>query len=242
DLQLQLDNAKNGFIYFSLGSNIKSKRLPESTRKIFLETLAELPYTVLWKFEEENLPGKPDNVIISKWFPQQDILGHPNLKLFITQGGLQSTEEAIYNNIPMVGIPFIGDQQSNVQRMVNKGIALLVDHETINKATLKAAILEVINNPSYRNKIKELAELAKDQPMTGLESAVWWTEYVIRHKGAEHLRSPALDIPDYQYFLLDVIGFCLLVALIVIYVLYKVVKLMYKLVRYFVPKQKVKVQ
>ncbi|KAF2889863.1 hypothetical protein ILUMI_16310, partial [Ignelater luminosus] len=148
DLQQQLDKAKDGFIYFSLGSNIKSERLSENTRKILLETFSELPYLVLWKFEEENLPGKPDNVMISKWFPQQDIFRHPNIKLFITQGGLQSSEEAIYNEIPMVGIPFIGDQQANVQKMVNKGMALFVSHETMDKDTLKAAILEVLNNPS----------------------------------------------------------------------------------------------
>ncbi|KAF2900030.1 hypothetical protein ILUMI_06155 [Ignelater luminosus] len=242
DLQQQLDKAKDGFIYFSLGSNIKSERLSEATRTILLETFSELPYLVLWKFEEENLPGKPDNVIISKWFPQQDIFRHPNIKLFITQGGLQSCEEAIYNHIPMVGIPFIGDQKSNVQKLVNKGMALLVSHETMDKAILKAAILEVLNNPLYRNRVKELAELAQDQPMTGLERAIWWTEYVLRHKGAEHLRSPALDIPSYQYFLLDVIGFCLLVVLIFSYVLYKLVKLVFKIIRYFVPKSKIKVQ
>lgn len=80
-----------------------------------------------------------------------------------------------------------------------------------------------------------------DQPMTGLERAIWWTEYVIRHKGAKHLRSPALDIPSYQYFLLDVIGFCLLVVLIVGHVLYKLVKLVIKIIKYFVKKPKVKV-
>jgi glucuronosyltransferase len=35
---------------------------------------------------------------------------------------------------------------------------------------------------------------------------VFWTEYVIRHKGAPHMRSAALDLAWYQYFLLDVIA------------------------------------
>jgi len=41
---------------------------------------------------------------------------------------------------------------------------------------------------------------------------VYWTEYVIRHKGAPHLRSAALDLAWYQYFLLDVIAVLALVA------------------------------
>lgn len=71
-MQDKLDKASNGFIYFSLGSNVKSRFLPEDVRKVILETFAELPYLVLWKFEIDLL-GRPDNVIISRWFPQQDI-------------------------------------------------------------------------------------------------------------------------------------------------------------------------
>lgn len=52
--------------------------------------------------------------------------------------------------------------------------------------------------------------------MTGLETAVWWTEYVMRHKGAKQLRNPAADIPIYQYYLLDVIGFIFLILYIVV--------------------------
>lgn len=77
--------------------------------------------------------------------------------------------------------------------------------------------------------------------MTGLEKAVWWSEYVIRHKGAQHLRSPAVDLPLYQYFLLDVIGFLLAVVIVTIIVVYKIVKLGVRFVKSFfkVSKQKV---
>ncbi|KAK4872739.1 hypothetical protein RN001_014768 [Aquatica leii] len=188
ELKNLLDAAENGFIYFSLGSNFKSKNLSKGTRDVLIETFAELPYTVLWKFEEDNIPNKPKNLITSKWFPQQDIFKHPKIKLFITQGGLQSTDEAIYDHIPMIGLPIFFDQKFNVNKMVNKGFGLSLDYKTMSKDEFKATILEVINNPKYRNKIKELAELALDQPMTGFEKAVWWIEYVIRHNGTKHLR------------------------------------------------------
>ncbi|KAJ8948059.1 hypothetical protein NQ314_008485 [Rhamnusium bicolor] len=60
---------------------------------------------------------------------------------------------------------------------------------------------------SYKNSVVRLKRLALDSPMTGLEKAVWWTEYVIRNKGAKHLRNPAADLPFYQYYLIDVISF-----------------------------------
>ncbi|KAK5639992.1 hypothetical protein RI129_010803 [Pyrocoelia pectoralis] len=227
ELKKLLDDAKDGFVYFSLGSNIKSKDIPEELRMKILETFAELPYTVLWKFEAENLPNKPNNVFISKWLPQQDVLRHPNIKLFITQGGLQSTDEAIYSGVPLIAIPFFADQSYNARKIVNKGLGLSMEYTTFEKREFKEKILEVIENPIYRNQIKKLAELAQDQPMTGLERAVWWTEYVIRHKGAAHLKSPLKDIPWYQYLLLDVIG----VLAVTMVISYLIVRYLWRLFR-----------
>jgi glucuronosyltransferase len=41
---------------------------------------------------------------------------------------------------------------------------------------------------------------------------VYWTEYVIRHKGAPHLRSAVLELAWYQYEQLDVIADLALLA------------------------------
>lgn len=74
DLQEYLDNAKEGVILFSMGSNIKSKSMAPEKRDAILKAFSKLKVQVLWKWEDENLPGKPDNVKISKWLPQNDIL------------------------------------------------------------------------------------------------------------------------------------------------------------------------
>ncbi|KAB0792728.1 hypothetical protein PPYR_14689 [Photinus pyralis] len=220
-----LDEARQGFIYFSLGSNVKGKDIPADTMNVILATFLEIPYKILWKYELSDLPSKPDNVMISKWVSQMEVLRHPNLKLFITHGGAQSMEETISARVPVVGMPFFADQPFNVKKMVSMGFALSVDYRSMSKEQFRAAILEVINNQRYRNRITELADLVEDQPMTGLERAVWWTEYVIRHKGATHFRSPALDMPLYQYYFWDVIAvlvFIITVLLCIIVVVSKI--------------------
>ncbi|KAF5301858.1 hypothetical protein FQR65_LT08690 [Abscondita terminalis] len=231
ELKNTLDAAKHGFIYFSLGSNVKSKDLSKETRDVILETFSEIPYTVLWKFESDELPNKPKNVITSKWFPQQDVFKHPNIKLFITQGGLQSMEEAIYDHIPMLALPFAGDQNFNVNRMIHRGFGLSLNYRTLRKDEFKTSILEIINNSKYRNTVKEFAELAMDQPMTGLEKAIWWTEYVIRHKGTRHMRSPLLDIPFYQYYLLDVIAILTTTLIVIVGIIFLVFKFLFRIVQ-----------
>jgi glucuronosyltransferase len=40
--------------------------------------------------------------------------------------------------------------------------------------------------------------------MSPLDTAIFWTEYVIRHAGAPHLRTAAVELAWYQYLLLDV--------------------------------------
>lgn len=36
--------------------------------------------------------------------------------------------------------------------------------------------------------------LLRDQKYTPLETAIYWTEYVIRHNGAYHLQTPGRDL------------------------------------------------
>lgn len=74
DLKQFLDNATDGAIYFSLGSNPFSKNMPMDRRQMVTEALAELPFKVLWKFEGDDFDGRPENVKLAKWVPQQDVL------------------------------------------------------------------------------------------------------------------------------------------------------------------------
>ncbi|KAF5287353.1 hypothetical protein FQA39_LY15956 [Lamprigera yunnana] len=231
DIQSILDKSEEGFIYFSLGTNVKSTFVSKELISIFLDTFAELPYTILWKCDD-NLRRKPKNVITSKWLPQEAVLGHRNIKLFIMQGGMQSLQEARHYKVPIIGIPFIGDQWRNIANVVNKGIGLSFDHQTLTKEDIKNGILEIIENPKYGKRLEELKKLSEDEPMTGLEKAVWWIEYVIRHKGATHFKSPVFDVPIYQYYHLDAIVILCTFLIIVVAMFVFVAKLINRLIKF----------
>ena len=76
DLQKFLDEAKDGVIYFSLGSSVRSDHMPEEKRRVFIEVFSALPQKILWKWELDRLPGRPPNMKTGTWLPQQDILGN----------------------------------------------------------------------------------------------------------------------------------------------------------------------
>lgn len=75
ELQHYLDNSKNGVIYVSFGTIVKSSRMSWAKLNMFLNTFRKMKYDFLWKWETDYLDNKPDNVRIMKWLPQQDLLG-----------------------------------------------------------------------------------------------------------------------------------------------------------------------
>ena len=76
--------------------------MSEDKRKAFLSVFIKLEQKILWKWETETMEGLPDNVKLSKWLPQQDILGHPNTRVFITAAGQSSSQETLCLQTPVV--------------------------------------------------------------------------------------------------------------------------------------------
>lgn len=74
-----MDEAEHGVIYFCLGSLLQAKTMPVEKRNAFLKAFSQVPQRVLWKYEEDNLPGMTNNIMIRKWMPQRDILGNIDL-------------------------------------------------------------------------------------------------------------------------------------------------------------------
>lgn len=62
----------------------------------------------------------------------------------------------------------------------------------------------------------KLRSLVYDQPQRPLERAVWWTEHVLRHGGAKHLRSPAANMSWPQYLELKLVAIILSIAVVIL--------------------------
>ena len=58
----------------------------------------------------------PSNVMLSKWLPQNDLLGHKKTRLFIAHGGNNGQMEGLYHGLPMIVMPFGGDQMYSAWR------------------------------------------------------------------------------------------------------------------------------
>ncbi|XP_045519961.1 UDP-glucosyltransferase 2-like isoform X1 [Pieris brassicae] len=221
DLKTYLDASKHGVIYISFGTNVKPSNLPPEKVELMLKVFSTLPYDILWKWDTE-LPQKPKNVKTSKWFPQAQLLKHPNIKLFITQGGLQSTDESINAAVPVIGIPMLGDQWYNTERYKQHQIGIQLDIHAMSEEQFSTSVKSVIEDKSYKTNILKLRTLMREFPVKPLDLAVWWTEHILKH-GGTHLRSPAFGISHWKYYevtlVLTVVSVLLLSLFIVVVIL-----------------------
>ncbi|XP_049742080.1 UDP-glucuronosyltransferase 2B4-like isoform X4 [Elephas maximus indicus] len=212
-------SGKHGVVVFTLGSMVTN--ITEERANTIASALAQIPQKVLWRFDGKKPDTLGPNTRLFKWIPQNDLLGHPKTKAFITHGGANGIYEAIYHGIPMVGIPLFADQPDNIAHMKVKGAAVSLDMDTMTNIDLLNAFKTVIYDPFYKENAMRLSAIHHDQPVKPLDLAAFWIEFVMRHKGAKHLRPAALSLTWYQYHSLDVIGFLLACVAIVSFLVIK---------------------
>ncbi|XP_057374694.1 UDP-glucosyltransferase 2-like [Daphnia carinata] len=193
-----------GFVLFAVGSMLPMEIMPEHLIQSFIHAFSRLPQRVIWQWKGKIRTDLPANVLAIPWLPQQDLLGHENCRLFITHGGLNSLQEAIYHDVPVLGLSFGTDQKLNVRRAVDDGYALKLSWTEINEETLTTAILDLLYNKKYSDAMRRQHELFHDQMHTPVERAVYWTEFVMRYNGIEHLQMASRNLASYQRALIDV--------------------------------------
>ncbi|XP_035383074.1 UDP-glucuronosyltransferase 2A1-like [Electrophorus electricus] len=209
----------DGIVVFSLGSMVKN--LTKERANTIASALGQIPQKVLWRYSGEKPDTLTPNTRMYDWIPQNDLLGHPKTKAFITHGGTNGLYEAIYHGVPMVGLPLFVDQPDNMNHMRTKGAAVILDFNKMETKDLKEALTNVIYNQSYKENIMKLSRIHHDQPMKPLDQAVFWIEFVMRNKGAKHLRVEAHNLTWCQYHCLDVAAFLLSITALVMFIFVK---------------------
>ena len=200
--------------------------MSESKRKALINVFGKLKQRVIWKWETETMEDKPENLMLSKWLPQQDILGHPNTKLFISHMGQSSAQETLCHQTPVVAIPINGDQPANANDLKRMGVAEILKWKDITEESLFAVIQTVLNDANYAEKANKFGGLLKDQINKPLDRTIWHLEHLIRNPNLiEHMRPPVHDLYWFQYFMLDVLMFLISGVVLIIYIIYKLLKL-----------------
>ncbi|XP_056318458.1 UDP-glucuronosyltransferase 2A3-like [Danio aesculapii] len=212
----------HGVIVMSLGTLIG--QLPKDVAEAIAEAFAELPQKIIWRYKGKRPSALGNNTLVVDWMPQNDLLGHPKTRAFVAHGGTNGVQEAIYHGVPIIGFGLIFDQRDNLEKMQVKGAAKNVDFATMDKESFLKTVKEVLDDPSYRENMQRLSRLHKDVPVKPLDNAIFWIEFVMRHKGAAHLRTESYKMPWYSYHSVDVILVLISAVSLIILTIYAVIR------------------
>lgn len=137
-------------VYVSLGTMAHDLDL----FKIFPEAFAGAPYRVVISSGGKRiaLEDLAENVSFYEFVPQLDLL--PRVDVFVTHGGWNSVNEALYHDVPMVVCPQGKDQFTNAQTIVQLGAGKALDE--LNPERVRAAVDDLLADTAYRRKAEEI--------------------------------------------------------------------------------------
>ena len=222
-LQSIVSSSDRHVVVVTFGSSFAN--LPLDITKKFVTAFAQVKYTIIWRLgaESSSQVTLPDNVHVVSWLPQNDLLGHPATKLFITHCGNNGQYESVYQGVPMIGFPLFAEQPHNCHRMEYHKLGKCMDINSFDPDLLADYITQVAADDSmYQVNTKKRSAILHDMDPP-VETMVRWIEHVMTH-GGEHLHSHAVDMPWYQYWMLDVLSFILIVIFLILALIIRIVR------------------
>ena len=237
-----LNSFDEEFIVVSFGSSLSY--LDEKHINKLLQVFKQVNYIFLLKYNiDKSKVTLPDNVKAFKWLPQNDLLAHPKVKLFITHCGNNGQMEAFFHKVPMLGMPIFADQHFNAVRMEYHGFGRRFNLMMDSPDRIVFLIKEVLVNDTYRINIAKASQIYRDiyKLHSPQETAVYWIEHVIKF-GSKHLRSYGQDMPLYQFWMLDILLFCLILVVICVIVIMAISYLLFRCASTAWMKKKVKAE
>ena len=218
-------NKFNSNIYVSQGTIFKV--LDTDVMFEVFESFPEIGFILSIKKELiDSVETYPKNLLILDWAPQNDLLGHHKVKVFITHGGLNSILESLYHAKPMIVVGTSIDQVNGAvvvdYRKLGKGI---MKNSDLTKENLIAYISELLSNQVYTDNCKFAQKLVKEK--SGKETFYYWLNYTLEY-GYEHLLIPAYS--DYNFLELhnvDIIFILVCIIALLFYLVFCSLKKLY---------------
>jgi MGT family glycosyltransferase len=160
-LQEWLEAGEEGtvVIYIAFGT---LATLESRQAKALVEGLTDSKFRVLWsipKNQQHLLPSLPPSFRIESFVPQQAVLSHSAVRVFISHCGSNGILEALYCKKPILGLPFFGDQYYFAARILDLGVGLKLNKKNLESSEVRQKIHLLLNNQSYTDKANKMSAI-----------------------------------------------------------------------------------
>ncbi len=143
-------------LFISMGTIFNE--LPHFYRACF-DAFAGAPYRVLMatgKVSAPSLGAAPENFELQEFVPQLRVLSQASL--FLTHGGMNGVNEALWHEVPLLVFPQHGDQHLVAARVAELGAGLVLRPPELAPGTLRKMADRVLSEPGFRAGARRIAE------------------------------------------------------------------------------------
>lgn len=172
-----LEKSDKKTIYISLGTIFNNKI---DFFKNCIEALKDSSYEVIISvgsvIQPEELGELPDNIQVGQRVNQIEVLQRTDV--FLSHCGMNSANESLFYEVPMVMFPQGADQGVVADRIAELGAGVLL--KKYKAKDIRNAIELVLHNPQYKENAKKISESFKRSG--GVKEAVDKIEFVMNQK------------------------------------------------------------
>ena len=225
DMAGWLDTKEPGSVlYVSMGSTAV---LTTDEAQSILSGAAEANLSVVWSLRESNqdilesLVYDSEGVLVANWVPQLTLLQHPTTHSALLHGGLGGVQEALSCGIPIIVVPFFGDQLDNAVRVHHHHYGRMIHRHQLT-TELVSHSLRLFDSELYRTSLQKIQRIYRRDG--GATRAADLLEFY-SEVGYEHL------VPSYakynwnwvEFYNIDVYALLALAVLLPCYLVYRLI-------------------
>jgi len=157
---LKRTNTGRPLLYISLGTLNNNK--PGFYESCF-EAFADSEWDVLMAVGnrvDRSAWRLPTNIRVEPFIPQLQVLRQASV--FISQGGMNSVQEALYFGVPVIAVPSTGEQALTAQRINELQLGIGMEGEQPSSAGLKKAVNDLLERPEIYQQVRQFAHTSKN--------------------------------------------------------------------------------
>lgn len=179
-----------GIILVAFGHQVKWSAASETQFGSFKSGLSQIVgYQIIWQCDipVANFSSPlPKNILVTKWLPQVDLLLHPNMKLFITHGGLKSLQESICAGVPMVVMPQAAEQCRNAAIIRKFNLGVLLDKLNLDPSVVGNSIKQVLTDSIYKANVERFRDMTFSTPIPNKNASIHLLETFSKRNTGSH--------------------------------------------------------
>ncbi|MDY6942468.1 MAG: macrolide family glycosyltransferase [Pseudomonadota bacterium] len=128
-----------------------------------IRAFGDRPYQVIMSIGDrtdiKQLGPIPENFTVKARVPQLDVL--QTADAFVSHGGMNSINESLYYNVPLVMVPQQVEQAFSALRISRLGAGVMLMPNMATPERLRQSVDEILSKPDYRESSKELGASLK---------------------------------------------------------------------------------